>query len=128
MSWTLYLYIGWGKSKFTVVSTQKFILVLLFVHYYFPYEQLSIYICPPCVFIPPFIVLHFIVLHICCVFHKLKARPSSKNTMIHFVTLTLLRLCGMKPTVSLEYACIYMFFFFFFLGLSLHTFHIHKGD
>ena len=115
MSWTLYLYIGWGKSKFTVVSTQKFMLVLLFVHYYFPYEQLSIYICPPCVFIPPFIVLHFIVLHICCVFHKLKARPStSKKIMIHFiVTLTLLRLCGMKLTVSLGYACIYTFFFLF---------------
>ena len=33
---------GWGKSRFTVVSSQntEFILVLLSINYYVPYEQL----------------------------------------------------------------------------------------
>lgn len=56
---------------------------------------------------PHFIVFHFIALHICCVFYKLKVRPStSKNIMSHFIEiLTLWQWPRSKTTISLRYAC-----------------------
>lgn len=49
---------------------------------------------------PHFIVLHFIVLHRCCLFYKMKARPTiSKYIYIY------LQGSGIKPTISPGYTC-----------------------
>lgn len=54
-----------------------------------------------------FIELGSIELHRCCVFYKLKARPSmSKKMTTHFTVRLALLLCsGTGPAISLRYAC-----------------------
>lgn len=57
---------------------------------------------------PRFVLLHFIVLHGCCVSYKLKARPSPRKriTARFIVIFTLLGWSGTEPTVSPRYPCI----------------------
>ena len=57
--------------------------------------------------IPHFIVLHFIALYKCCISYKLKERPSTrkKTTICFIVILTLLWWYGIKPAISVRYAC-----------------------
>lgn len=47
-----------------------------------------------------FIVLHFIVLYICCITYQVKARVSTRKIL----TLALLQWSGTKPTISSSYA------------------------
>lgn len=50
--------------------------------------------------VPRFIVLRFIVSHRCCVFLQIEDPPPAKR-----LRLALLQWPGIKPAVSLKYAC-----------------------
>lgn len=57
--------------------------------------------------VPRCIVPRLIACHRCCIFHKLKAGPStSKRITAQFIAiLALLQWSGTEPAVSLQYAC-----------------------
>ena len=70
--------------------------------------------------IPGFTELHFIELHRCCVFYKLKARPSTnkkkkkerkKENYNSIYSDILLQWSETKPTIPLRCACMYVFLY-----------------
>lgn len=55
-----------------------------------------------------FIELHFIALYRCCIFYKVKARPSTSKTITtHFIAKLALLMSGTEPAISPRYACIF---------------------